>query len=237
MTSEHPEPTSDASSHSETRLNEEKPTKPESKEQHGRVARAVEFFDSTTKVLVAVGALIAAAAALWAGIAHLSSSGTPNSSAGATAQLARQTAAIHVDQCEAQHQLTQQSQELDITVSTTAFDSCAWPAPSYADADGFTRVTVQDVAGPGVDEASDTDYADRITGPCGTFTLAYDFGVQGAAQHLAPFTAPAGMLTSVDQPGTAWPGGVKSLGFYPARNEVDVLHNSNYLLISAACRT
>lgn len=36
-----------------------------------RLKRALNFFDSTTKVLLAVGGLIAAAAALWATISHL----------------------------------------------------------------------------------------------------------------------------------------------------------------------
>ncbi len=36
------------------------------------IARVISFFDSTTKLLLAVGGLIAAAAALWAGITHFS---------------------------------------------------------------------------------------------------------------------------------------------------------------------
>jgi hypothetical protein len=213
-----------------------KPDKSESQERHGWIARTVGFFDSTAKVLVAAGGLIAAATGLWAGISHLTSSGTPSPSASATTQSATQVAASHVEACEAQHQLTQQHQKVSVTVAVTAFESCTWPAPAYADSDGFTEITVQTVAGPGQDEASDADWVDRVTGPCTTFTLAYDFGFQGDLKHLAPFTAPAGLLTSIDQPGAAWPGGVKSLNFYPARNEVDVLHNSNDVLTSAACR-
>jgi hypothetical protein len=190
----------------------------------------VTFFDSTTKVLVAATGLIGAAAGLWVGIAHI----IPDSSHSPPAS---QATAAHVDKCEAQHQLTQQHQKIARTVTVTAFDSCIWPAPAYADSDGFTEITFQTVPGPGQGEASGTDAVDRITGPCKTFTLAYDFGSQGDLKHLAPFTAPAGLLTSIEQPGTAWPGGVRSLSFYPARNEVDVLHNLRYVLTSATCRS
>jgi hypothetical protein len=235
MTSGHPEPGHDAEPSAKVRQDAAKPDESDSDEQRGWIARSAAFFDSTTKVLVAVGGLIAAVTALWAGITHLTS-GTPSPSASAATQSTTQVAATHVDQCEAQHQLTQQHQELSITVAVTAFDSCTWPAPAYADSDGFTKITAQTVPGPGQDEASDSDYVDRITGPCMTFTLAYDFGFQGALKHLAPFTASAGLLTSIDTPGAAWPGGVRSLSFYPARDEVDVLHNSNDVLTNAACR-
>lgn len=231
MTSGHSEPGHGAAPRQDTA----KPEESGSDEQRGWIARATAFFDSTTKVLVAVGGLIAAVAALWAGIAHLAS-GTSSPPVSAATQSTSSVAAAHVGHCEAQHQLTQQHQELSITVAVTAFESCTWPAPAYADSDGFTKITVQTVPGPGQDEASDADYVDRITGPCMTFTLAYDFGLQGALKHLAPFTAAAGLLTSIDQPGTAWPGGVRSLSFYPARDEVDVLHNSNDALAGAACR-
>ncbi len=236
MTSEHPQSAADADSGSKAQRDEGKSVGPKSEEKNGSAKRIIAFFDSTTKVLVAVGGLIAAIAALWTGIAHFTSSSTPGPGANITAQSATQAAAMHIDKCESQHQLNQQRQTLDITVATTAFDSCMWPAPSYADADGFTQITFQTVAGPGADEASDSDWVDRITGPCNKFTLAYDFGSQGALEHLAPFTIPVGLITSIDQPGTAWPGGVKSLSFYPARDEVDVMHNSNDELSGASCR-
>jgi hypothetical protein len=197
-------------------------------------ARVISFFDSTTKTLVALGGLIAAVTALWAGIAHLPHAGANQAPTSGSTPLA---VTAHVDQCESQHGLTGQTEKISRTVATTAFDSCTWPAPPYADADGFTEITLQTVPGPGQDEASDTDWADRVTGPCRTFVLSYDFGLQGALKHLAPFTAPAGLLTSIDQPGSAWPGGVRALSFYPARDEVDVLHNSNDVLASAACRS
>jgi hypothetical protein len=142
------------------------------------LARVISFFDSTTKAVLALGGLIAAAAALWAGITQLTSAGT-------SAAPAAQAVAAHVDRCENQHLLTRQRQSVSRTVAITAYDSCTWPAPSYADADGFTGITVQTVPGPGQTEASDASSADRITGPCRAFALTYDFGFQGAAKHLA----------------------------------------------------
>jgi hypothetical protein len=241
VTSRYPESAPGADSHHEAQRDaattdgSDLHASPGTQGRRGLVARAIGFFDSTAKVLVAVGGLIGAATALWAGIMHIASAGSSPSASAAT-QSASQIATAHVDKCEAQHQLTQQHQKISRTVAITAFDSCTWPAPAYADSDGFTEITAQAVPGPGQGESSDADWADRIAGPCTTFALAYDFGFQGALKHLAPFTAAAGLVTSIDQPGTAWPGGVGSLGFYPARNEVDVLHNSNDELAMAACR-
>ncbi len=45
----------------------------------GSLRRVIDFFDSTTKVLFAIGGLIAAATALWAGLTHFVSSGLSTS--------------------------------------------------------------------------------------------------------------------------------------------------------------
>jgi hypothetical protein len=52
----------------------EKPKEGESEEPRSRIKRTVEFFDSTTKVLIAVGALIAAVTGVWVAVNHLKSS-------------------------------------------------------------------------------------------------------------------------------------------------------------------
>jgi len=58
--------------------------------QRGQLGRAIAFFDSTAKVLVAVGGLIAAAAAIWAGIAHFTSAGAQSAVAYSPAAYASQ---------------------------------------------------------------------------------------------------------------------------------------------------
>lgn len=153
------------------------------------------------------------------------SSGTPVSPA--------QIAATRIEQCETQHHLASQNTKTARSDSVTVFDSCDWPAPSSADSDGFTE---QSADGPGQGEASDANVVDRITGPCQTFRLSYDFGAQGALEHLAPFDAPSGLITSLDNPGRPWQPGVSALDFYPDRTEVDVVHNDNNALVNATCR-
>ena len=177
------------------------------------------------KILLAIGGVIVVAIAVWVVIARSPSS--PGSAA---------VVASHVDHCEVQHQLTAQAQMLVRTVATNAFDSCSWPPPPYADSDGFSEITAQSVPGPDQTEASDATAVDRITGPCRTFDLSYDFGTQGNLKHLAPFLARPDLVTSLDAPGDPWPPGVSALHFYPSRNEVDVVHNDKNGLANATCR-
>lgn len=49
---------------------------PKKSSHKGWLGRVTDFFDSTTKVLLAIGGLIAAATALWAGLANIISSGS-----------------------------------------------------------------------------------------------------------------------------------------------------------------
>lgn len=184
------------------------------------------------KILFALGGVIVVAIAIWVTIARLPS---PGSASGSTLG-SESVGASHVDHCEAQHQLTAQAQMLSRTVATTAFDSCTWPPPPYADSDGFSEITVASVPGPGQSEASDATAVDRITGPCRTFDLFYDFGTQGNLKHLAPFLARPDLVTSLDAPGDPWQPGVSALDFYPSRNEVDVVHNDKNGLANATCR-
>src|SRR5271166_1319544 len=58
--------------------------------RRGQVARVIAFFDSTTKVLVALGGLIAAGAAIWAGIANFTPHGAPSAGAYSPATYASQ---------------------------------------------------------------------------------------------------------------------------------------------------
>jgi hypothetical protein len=116
------------------------------------------------------------------------------------------------------------------------FRSCVWPAPPYADRDGFTQITVEVAEGiPGVSEAEGTGWVDRIRGPCETFEVAYDFGKQGASAHLAAFTAAPGALLFGGE-GQRYNGPKSDLQFYPESNEVDVFHNGSYVVASVTCR-
>lgn len=142
---------------------------------------------------------------------------------------------ISIEQCESRHSLSTQSTSKTPSDTVTVFDSCVWPPPLYADADGFTEITAQLAQGPGQGESSDATMVDRITGPCHQFRLTYDFGFQGDLQHLQPFTAPPGMVTSLDKPGIAWSPGVPALSFYPSRAEVDVVHNDHNALSDVKC--
>jgi hypothetical protein len=204
--------------------------------------RVISFFDSTTKILVTLASLIGAAAGLWAAVQHITRHPDPTPSpvpaviAGPSTGSADQQNAAQVNACEKAHQLTQQRQRATASESVTVFSSCTWPAPTYAQADGFAQITVTVVAGPGQSEASGADWVDRITGPCAHFTLTYDFGSQGSADHLQPFDLAAGSVTSVDKPGQAWTGNTADFSFYPERDEVDVVRNGRYAVFDVACK-
>lgn len=187
--------------------------------------KVLSFFDSTTKVLVAIGGLIAAVAAIIAGWHAVF--GSPPST---------DTVAQRVTQCESTHGMTQQHAMKTLSDSHFAFESCAWPPPSHADADGHLTITVFTDSGPDSDEAG-YDYADRLTGPCDAFLVTYDFGSQGAFDHLAPFAVDAGTVATVSQGGARWTGNLSDLPFYPERAEGTVLHNGRYILRDATCKS
>ncbi|GAA3431019.1 hypothetical protein [Kutzneria kofuensis] len=172
---------------------------------------------------------------MWLMIANRPTGSAPPPSPTPTTPPAEPQNARSVQQCEALHHMSSQHTLIKVSDTARAYNSCAWPAPSFADADGFTQINVVTVAGPGEYEASDATEVDRITGPCREFRLTYDFGYQGELQHKAPFTAPPGMVTDLDQPGSNWSPGVTALSFYPSRNEVDVVHNGHNIVSDVAC--
>jgi hypothetical protein len=196
------------------------------------IMRAVGFFDTTAKVIGAVTALILAVAGLWAAIVQLTGPSTaqpdgPN----------QQTVAAQVQACESAHKMAQAS---DVLTSGNdipyAFRSCQWPAPPYADDDGFTQITVTTVTGVQyASEADNNGYVDRIRGPCKTFEFAYDHGKMGAVTHLGPIRAEPGALL-IGGDGVPYPGPEGDRPFYPGPDEVDVFHNSSYVLAKASCR-
>jgi hypothetical protein len=199
----------------------------------------IGFFDNTAKILGAVTALIVAGAGLWAAIAQLvGPSGPGPQPPGSSAAVDAEVVANRIQACEKTHNMTKAQQV--ITGSDGLwhdFRSCVWPAPPYADRDGFIQLTVETTDGiPGASEADGTGLVDRIKGPCGTFVLAYDFGKQGGSQHLRPFAAVPGDLF-IGGEGQRYDGPKSDLPLpYPESNEVDIFHNYSYLIASASCR-
>jgi hypothetical protein len=179
-----------------------------------------------TKVVLAVVGVVIVGILVWVGTSLVGhSAGGTNST----------SIASHIEQCETQHQLTAQNQTQPTTPSTTVFDSCSWPPSSFTDADGYTEITAQTVFNPDADAASDATTADRITGRCRTFDLAYDFTSQGDIKHLAPFPAAPGLITSLDAPGQTLAAGLAGFNFTPGRDEVDVVHNDNNVIANIKC--
>lgn len=213
------------------------PVAPARPQRHG-LMRIVGFFDSTTKIVVAVGGLIAALVGLWATVSPLlkgdpAAIPTPIASVSSGVDDA-QVRAAQLRACEESHQMSQAQQRFKISDYRFAFRFCQWPPPSYADGDGFTEITVDILKGPGAYEALGTTFVDRVHGPCAQFGLAYDFGKQGGFEHLAPFPAKPGQLL-LGGNGDPYPGSPSELDFYPDRDEVDVLHNGSYVIFTASC--
>lgn len=92
------------------------------------------------------------------------------------------------------------------------------------------KLTVTTVAGArDSDEAEGLGNADRITGPCKVFRLAYFWSKQGQSEDRPPFTARPGQV--VDSGGGAVAAKDRArLSFKPRADEVVVLHNDSYLL-------
>ncbi len=101
-------------------------------------ARVLGFFDTATKAIVTITGLVVAIGGAWAAIHHFGSSddgGSTDPGRDSTAQ---------VQACEKAHGLTQQHQPVKLSVGADPFDgfaTCAWPAPGYADADGYSVIS------------------------------------------------------------------------------------------------
>jgi hypothetical protein len=163
------------------------------------------------------------------GVIHALPSGSSTPAAGG------QDATAQVRGCIAQHGLAKAT-DVVTRKGATVFAACVWPAPSWADQDGYSEIVVRDAAGPGTSEASGIDLADRIGAPCSELEVAYSFGKQGAFQRLPPFSLLRGQIaTAVD--GQQWRGEQRALPFYPDRNEAVVLRSSSYRLDFVRCVT
>jgi hypothetical protein len=201
--------------------------------------RVIGFFDNTAKILGAVTALIVAGAGLWAAIAQLVGPSGPSTqpTSGPSAAVDAEVVANRIQACEQTHNMNKAQQVITSTDGLWHdFRSCVWPAPPYADRDGFIQITVEVANGiPGVSEADGTGYVDRVRGPCGTFEIAYDFGKQGHSEHMPAFAATPGDLLFGGE-GQRYEGPKSDLPFYPESDEVDIFHNGSYVIASVSCR-
>jgi hypothetical protein len=121
------------------------------------------------------------------------------------------------------------------------FENCQWPPSSYSDADGYVRIVVEEVVGPGKSEATFASYVDRVFSDCQVLELSYMFGKQGVSGHSS-FEVPAGSI--VDGHGDPWDSTVLLedsdqyelwLGFYTRKGEVTVIRNASISLEDVKC--
>jgi len=131
----------------------------------------------------------------------------------------------------------QQTDGLGATGKSIVFRACQWP-PTGVDSDGYSEIHDDVFDGPGEGEASGASLRDRITGPCSTFVLAYDFADMGSRENVPTLRAARGLVTSMQNLGQPWTPPVDDhMGwqFYPTRDEVDVIKNTHYTLANASC--
>lgn len=141
------------------------------------------------------------------------------------------TLATGLQRCLQQHHLSR-AHERQGESSSLTFASCEWPAPSYADADGFSEIRITYGEGPGESESSDSNVLDRISSNCARLELAYSFGYQGDSRREEPFTANRGDVLSAFT-GRRWDGNTPYP--YPRRDEIVVVRNSHIDLDEARC--
>jgi serine/threonine-protein kinase len=179
-------------------------------------------------VLAAVGALVVAAAIVLPLV--LLGGGRSSSSA---AEDANQPA-----DCIADHHLSGPHQMITPFESQTIFASCEWPAPSYADREGFSAITVVSTFGPDGEPASGLNRADIIASSCRALKLGYQLNAKGAVTAIPPFEARLGEIVSVlGAFNGPWDGDPSTLPFHPSPNQVVVLRNSHDAITSASCIT
>lgn len=150
------------------------------------------------------------------------------------ARSATEASAKMGESCESAHHMESQTTRTDGDTTIT-FRFCQWPAPSWADEDGYYTILVRELDGPGDSEASGANRADYIKIPCHKARLEYDFRSQGTYSHLPAITASAGDVI----PGGGPPDSAAKLRGHllpcPSREEIVVLHNFKQSLQSAKC--
>jgi hypothetical protein len=117
------------------------------------------------------------------------------------------------------------------------FAWCDWPRPSWAQADGYTEVTVTELQGPDLG-AAENDLALRIKAPCEKLKMAFTFVHQDIGINK-PFTAKVGSLVAQDgspwQPRTNQSYSEMRMAFSPRRDEVVVITSTHFDLDYVKC--
>jgi len=203
----------------------------------GAWRRAVDSTSAATKVLTAaaVFVIVLATTLFVAGSPDGNASHRPTLATSSTTDL-RAEAAAKVPACELQHKMTNAKQSIDNGAGVRQFTTCEWPPSKLADADGYWEIIVNSDKGPGDSAASGMDAADRVTGPCQTFEVTYDYGSMGASRHLSPFKVPRGAIwITAYNGGEQWTGDRSTIPFYPDRDEAVILTSDHYGLVDVTC--
>jgi hypothetical protein len=129
--------------------------------------------------------------------------------------------------------LKEASSPLPSPGDVTTFAECIWPPKHYSEPDGYSEIRVLNALGPGLSEAEGATELDRFLAPCQMITVSYSFGNQGNFEHLPSFVAEAGSIMTPE--GTPWQGELRTLNFYPERNEIIVVRNLSYVLDEVQC--
>lgn len=180
-------------------------------------------------VLAVVAALVVAAAAVVIPLVLLGGGNSSNPVAEDLNQPA---------DCIADHHLSGSHQVIMPFDSQTIFASCEWPAPPYADREGFSAITVVSTFGAADEPSSGLNRADIISSSCRMLRLGYQLGGKGAVTEIPPFQVRLGEIVSVL--GTyngPWEGDPATLPFHPSPNQVVVLRNTRDSIVSANCVT
>jgi hypothetical protein len=212
---------------------------PPQEPRRGWFMRVVGFFDNTAKVIGGITALVTAIVAVFALINQLRGGPPIQPVANPTPTSQELVVADQVRKCEERHQMSG-SRELrkDSRNWPVEVLSCQWPVAAYTDPDGFTRISIEMVERLNTSEANGDSFSDRVRGPCQEFLLAYDFGKMGSSEHMPAFRAvPGDVLFMTGTGAEPWHRPKSELTFYPERDEVVVVHNGSYYLVTARCIT
>ncbi len=194
-------------------------------------ARLLGVFDTTAKTITTITALVVAIAGAWAAIHALNGgdSATTDGNSGSDAIVAKQVAV-----CKHNHGMSKDHQQLQIRIGQTGSATCEWPAPTYAEADGYSVVsTTFNVPIADGSEATGTAYDVFTMEGCLSYAITYNFESQGDVEHIAPVTVTAGMVTSMGALGT--PDTDAGLDTPLDANEVDVVHNDKSDFVDVRC--
>ncbi len=156
--------------------------------------------------------------------------------------------ANQISNCVEKHGLIgAQEKRVDTDNQTKLFFSCEWPAPSYADADGFSWIVVETVDGPEADHLEIgrdklvAPMAARIKSNCNTLLIEPAAGQQNGYSHQDPIEVktgnivdPSGNFEVIDYRGYDL-AQLARFDMMPEKNETIVFHSFGWLIENAQC--